>query len=201
MGDEFKDAVLLGSLLARGHAEGMLRLLATYRSVSASEAASRLGLHIKTAQDFLDGLAILGVAAKEEACEGKRPYFRYALKKSRLTIDLDLHALFGRSASEAEQARRIREKKNSGARFSVGRDGDSISSVAAWTGIGRERQECKINLTDAQGRFLYLLPFPGAEPLAVAEILLQAGVDAGQAAEIFDLVDWLTDLKIIEVNP
>ena len=67
--------------------------------------------------------------------------------------------------------RRVREKADSGTRFSVARRGDRISQVVSWSGEGRERKEHRISLTDPQGLFLYHLPFPGAEPLAIADIL------------------------------
>ncbi len=54
---DFGAARKLGACLSRDYAEGMFRLLVNYQDISASEAASRLGLHIRTAQDFLDTLA------------------------------------------------------------------------------------------------------------------------------------------------
>jgi len=45
---EFKAIQRLASLLAKEYAEDFLRLLVIYKNISASEAAARLGLHIKT---------------------------------------------------------------------------------------------------------------------------------------------------------
>ena len=50
----FKSAKQLGACLARDYSEAFFRLLVNYRDIAASEAASRLGIHIRTAQDFLD---------------------------------------------------------------------------------------------------------------------------------------------------
>jgi hypothetical protein len=57
---EFQEASKLSSFLAKDYAEAFFRLLVNYQDISASEAASRLNLHIRTAQDFLEGLTNLG---------------------------------------------------------------------------------------------------------------------------------------------
>ena len=51
---DFKRAAILGSYISKDYAEDLFRLLATYQNISASEAASRLSMHIKTVQDFFE---------------------------------------------------------------------------------------------------------------------------------------------------
>lgn len=196
--DDFKSAALLGTCLAREYAPAIFRLLAVYRSLSASEVAARLELHVQTAQDFLEALAGLGVVAKEEVYEGKRPYFRYSLLAPRLSLEIDLAATFAPPSSRPAKWGAIRERKNSSARFSTGRDNASIHSVAVWTGDRRSGRERKISLTESQGRFLFHLPFPSSDPVAVDAIMEQAGVEAAAEAEVFDLLDWLEEHGVIE---
>jgi len=196
---DFQTAAQLGALLAKDYARDVLALLVTYRDISASEAASRLNLHIRTAQDYLDGLAALGIVRKEEAHEAKRPYYRYSLQQERIAMDLDLATLAASPPGEGVNVR-IRERGNSGARFATGRGDHTIHHVAVWTGEGRQRQEKSINLTGPQGRFLYYLPFPTAEPLSVAEIMSKAGVEEGLAPEILDIVELLRGHGVIEVQ-
>jgi hypothetical protein len=98
-------------------------------------------------------------------------------------------------------SQRIRERENAGARFSVARSDDYITSVAIWTGIGRDREERKIKLTTPQGKFLYHLPFPKAEALTVTEIMRKAGVEQELAPEIIDLVQLLEKYNVIENLP
>jgi predicted transcriptional regulator len=195
---DFRTAAAIGACLARDYAEDVFDLLVTYQDLSASEAASRLGLHVRTAQDFLEALAAVGIVARREVYEKKRPYFRYALTTTRLVIDLDLGQI-RRPHTADDLRRRIREKADSGTRFSVARSGDRISQVISWTGEGRERKEHRISLTDPQGLFLYHLPFPGAEPLSIADILRRAGVSEDLAPEVLDLVDVLARHDAIEV--
>ena len=188
---DFQQAARLGACLAKDYAPEMLRLLVNYRSLSASEAASRLNLHVQTAQSFLESLESLGILEKQESREKSRPYYRFFLKT-------DLGALAEGDETAPDLRRTIREQKNAGARFVTARGGDAISSVTVWTGKGRSREERKLNLTAAQGVFLFHLPFPGAEALSVAEIMQRAGLDGSGASEILDIVDRLESLGVIE---
>jgi len=194
----FKEAAKLGNYLAKDYAEDFFALLVNYQDISASEAASRLGLHIRTAQDFLEAMSSLDILDKQEVYEKKRPYFRYTLKTDRISMDIDLTQIQQEQTPE-DLTRQIRERSNSGANFSLARGGEVISHVSLWTGNGRDRKERKISLTRPQGLFLYHLPFPNAEALTVAEIVRKAGVDEDVIPEILDIVNVLEKYEVIEV--
>ena len=66
---DFKKIRLLAAYLAKDYAKDTLRLLHLYRDISASEAASRLSMHIRTVQEFFDALHQAGVLYKEEVFE------------------------------------------------------------------------------------------------------------------------------------
>lgn len=197
---DFRTAGKYAALLSKDYAEDLFALLVNYQAISASEVAARLNLHIKTAQDFLEGLEALGVVSKEEVLEKKRPYYRYILQQTRLVIDIDLMQV-KREPSRNSLSVRIRERENAGARFSVARNDDYITSVTIWTGAGREREEHRIKLTTPQGKFLYHLPFPKAQPMTVAEIMQKAGVDESLAPEVLDLVQYLEKYEVVESPP
>jgi predicted transcriptional regulator len=194
---DFQSAAELGGYLAKDYAEEFFRLLVNYQDISASEAASRLGLHIRTAQDFLEGLTELGILQREEVYEKKRPYYRYVLKTERIKLEVDL-TQFEQTHTNSNAARRIREKNNSGANFSLARGGEYIGHVSLWTGEGRDRKERKISLTQPQGRFLYHLPFPNADFLRIDEIMRKAEVAEDSLPEILDIVDVLGQYGTIE---
>lgn len=194
----FKQAAILGSYLSKDYAEDLFRLLATYTSISASEAASRLNLHIKTVQDFLEAMTELEFLSKEEVFEKKRPYFRYILKVREITMDIDLGPLFPEEQQTEETAIRIRERKNAGVRFTTSRNNQYISNVAIWLGKGRERTERRINLSIPQGKFLFHLPFPSAGFMSINEIMEKAAIESSQTSEILDIVEALIELNVIE---
>jgi len=194
---DFDTAAKYATLLAKDYAEDIFALLVNYQAISASEVAARLNLHIKTAQDYLESLADLGILEKEEVLEKKRPYFRYSLKETRILIDIDLMQV-KREPTHNNLSVPIRERANAGASFAAARNDDTIASVTIWSGEGRNRHERKIKLTSPQGKFLYHLPFPKTSPLSVAEIMQKAGIDESLAAEILDLVQLLDKYNVIE---
>jgi len=197
---DFAMAQRMATLLAKPFAGDILKLLVNYRTLSASEAATRLDLHIRTAQDFLDELAAFGIASKTEVFEKKRPYYRYELIKHQFSIDIDLMELADVPAAADERLDLlIREMKNAPAAFAVARSGGLLSSVTLFIGNGRDRKERKISLTQAQGTFLYHLPFPTAAPLSVAAIIEQSGIPPDAQREIFDILQVLIEYQVIEV--
>jgi len=194
---DFKEAALLCNFLAKDYARDFFVLLVNYQDISASEAASRLGLHIRTAQDFLEAMAALNILHKEEVYEKKRPYFRYTLKAERIHMEIDLTQI-QREQTPEDLARQIREKSNTGVNFSLARGGEYISHVSLWTGDGRDRKERKISLTRPQGQFLFHLPFPNTDPLTIADIMRKADLDEALAPEILDIVQLLEKHGVIE---
>jgi len=194
----FDEAAILGSYLAKDYAKEMFRLLVNYRSISASEAASRINLHIKTVQDFLEAMTGLGILEKEEVYEKKRPYNRYTLLLKTISMEIDLEVLATNLNPEDQSTMRIRERKNAGVIFTPARNNQHFSSVTVWIGSGRERSERKINLTIPQGKFLFHLPFPTALYETVAEIMQKAGIELSEISEILDIVNALIELRVIE---
>jgi hypothetical protein len=198
---DFKKVAILGSYISKDYAEDLFKLLYTYKDISASEAASRLNLHIKTVQDFLEAMAAIDVLDRKEVFESKRPYYRYSLKQTKISLDIDLKALFADEKKPyGKGSLMIREKMNAGARFTTARNNQYISNVVIWLGKGRDRQERKINLTIPQGKFLFYLPFPSASFQSIHEIMEKAGVSSSHASEIFDIVDVLKGFEVIETQ-
>jgi transposase len=175
---DFKTAAIVGTYISKSYAEDFFKLLVNYQDISASEAASRLGLHIRTAQDFLDAMASLGILEKVEVYEKKRPYFRYSLQTQRIQMEIDLTKI-EKKRSEGDLDRCIREKAHAGAIFVLSK-------------------EHRISLTKSQGIFLYNLPFPNAEFLSVAEVMGKADLGRDLAPEILDIVELLAKHSVIE---
>lgn len=197
---DFKSAALFGSCISKDYAEDLFRLLDTYKSISASEAASRLKLHIKTVQDFMEAMTTLNILKREEVFEKKRPYYRYSLKREKIVFDLVLTTPEKEMQIDSSLQKKIREKKDAPVRFTTSRSSDSISKVVIWEGTGRNQTERKINLSQAQGRFLYNLPFPNADYLSISLIMEKAGIESEYAPEILDIIDLLIDHKIVETE-
>jgi len=194
---DFKKAAVISNFLSKDYTEGLFKLLLTYQDISASEAASRLNMHIRTVQDCLETMAAYDIIEKKEVYEKKRPYNRYSIIKKKIEIIIDLESALDETHN-TQPASRIRESKRVQVKFSTSRNGEYFSSVSIWEGKGRMTKERKINLTTAQGKFLYFLPFPDAEPLAIDQIMRKADIDEINKNEVLDIVGELTILKVIE---
>jgi len=195
---DFMTISRISTLLSKTFAGDLFKLLVIYRDISASEAASRLDLHIKTAQDFLEELFSLDIVEKNEVYEKKRPYFRYSLKKKKLRFEVDFSVLYNSDKEESKLKQKIRERINSGAMFTTSGNNSLISSVTVFTGEGRKRKERKINLTLSQGKFFYHLPFPNAEFKTIKEIMKKADIEESLTSEIIDIVEVMKEFNVIE---
>jgi hypothetical protein len=192
------ELAMLGTLLSREYGTALLRLLLVYDDISASEAAARLNLHIKTAQDALESLASLGVAERQEVTDGKRPHFRYRLGAGHVRTDLAIEDMAAPIPGEISMQSHVRERRHAGAQFVMAAGESRIASLSVWTGERRSRKERRIALTTAQGRFLYHLPFPTAAPMRVSDIMTAAGVSSGRLPEILDMLGLLVELDVVE---
>lgn len=194
---DFKKAAIISNYISKEYAEKIFRLIVAYQDISASEAASRLGLHIRTVQEFLDTMASYDIVEKKEVYEKKRPYNRYSIKKRKIEIVIDLDQEFD-SNNDNKTEFKIREIKKAGAKFSVARNGEYFSAVTIWIGKDRAVKERKISLTISQGQFLYYLPFPDAEPLQIDQIMQKGNISEVNRPEILDIVNELFDLKVVD---
>ena len=193
-----KDLSRLFSLISKDYAEDLFKVLVNYTDISASEAASRLELHIKTVQEFLEVFTEAGYLEKEEVIDKKRPYFRYRLIKKRIRIDIDLEELINDDGTSKYGNFLIREKQDANVRYTTARYNSYISNVVIWIGSGREIKERKISLTIPQGKFLHHLPFPTADPLSIRTIMNKAGVGSENLSEILDIIELLIQYDVIE---
>ena len=116
----FEQSRQLAALASKDYAKDFLAFLVMYQDISASEAASRLNIHIKTAQDFLEGLEEAGILGRRKAAEGKRPYFRYSLKEKSFHITFDLEGLYDR---QGENLRRFQATE---------KDAGLVPPIARW---------------------------------------------------------------------
>jgi transposase len=197
---EFDKIKLVSGYIAKDYSRDLLRLLYLYKDISASEAASRLGLHIRTVQEFFDSFADSGFLSKTEVFESKRPYFRYSRKSDKLKIEINLKSIADEKEVKGEKEILLREKKHATARFTTSRNKLYFSSVTIWIGEGRDSSEKKINLTNAQGRFLFHLPFPDAEYMSMTDIMKKSEVEDENRKEVEDIVALLEEHNVIETK-
>jgi hypothetical protein len=195
----FDKSAKVAAIVSKEYAKEFFKLLVIYETISASEAASRLDIHIKTAQDFLNGLEEAGILSKQEVSENKRPYFRYTLIKTDFSIDVDLSKLVSPEEYKGKLGWKIRERINSGAVFSTSAKPRTISSVTISEGKGRDKKERRISFTHAQGKFFFYLPFPTEELLSIEKIIVKAEIEEKNLPEVIDIIEILEVYRIIDI--
>lgn len=197
---DFETVRLTATLLSKPFAHDFMAIIAAYQSVSAAQVASRLGLHIKTAQDFLEQWHQLGYLQRQLVQEGKRPFYRYQLQKNQIEIRFDWQTIAATDTDEALLDCPLRERKNVDVQFTVAGNKQSIAAITIFSGNGRARTEQRWNLTAAQGQFVFHLPFPTAPMLNSRAILTAGGIGKEYYGEILDLVRQLKHFKVIELQ-
>lgn len=197
---DFDRIKLFGTYISKDYSKELLRLLFLYKDISASEAASRMGMHIKTVQEFFDGLSEAGLLEKREAFEGKRPYFRYSLKSNEIEIHFSIDTIIAKTESHSGDELFIREAKNAKVKYTIARNKLFFSGVSVWSGKGRDIIEKKISLTTPQGMFLFNLPFPNADFASVTDIISKVQIPEEHRSEIIDIVKLLIEYKVIETR-
>ena len=115
-------------------------------------------------------------------------------------MEINLKSIAEEEEGKAEGDIWLKEKKNASARFTTSRNKLYFSSVTIWIGEGRESSEKKINLTNAQGKFLFHLPFPDADYMSVSNIMKKAEVEEENRKEIMDIVSVLEEHGVIEIK-
>jgi hypothetical protein len=197
---DFEKIKLFGAFISKEYSAELLRLLYLYKDISASEAASRMGMHIKTVQEFFDALYAIGLLEKREVYESKRPYFRYSFNLDKIDLSLNVKEIIIGNKAKDNSDLFIREKKNASVRFTTSRSKLFFSSVSVWIGQGRETTEKKVSLTIAQGKFLFNLPFPNADFSSISEIMMKSEVGEEYSSEIMDIVNLLIENGVIEIR-
>lgn len=192
----FAEIQRISGILAKNYAEDFFKLLVNYESISATESATRLNLHIKTCQDFLETLYEVNYLSREQVIDKKRPYYRYKLIKQKIDFYFGLNQF---KLNEFDYSNlEIKENIKNDCIFISSPKTGQISGITLFEGEGRKCQERKIQLTKAQGNFLLFLPLPTSDRKKVKEILSDTGTKNKFKNEILDLITILIKHEIID---
>ncbi|MCK4614281.1 MAG: helix-turn-helix transcriptional regulator, partial [Thermoplasmata archaeon] len=159
-------------------------------NTTASETAASLGIHIATAQKYLEGLERAGVVESRERPSKPRTAKEYHLLDTKISIEFDIEKM----AAEAEREKRppdlseimIREKSRSDVAYEWDDAGKRITAVMFFRKGLRRRMERKVILSKEEGRFLWHVPFQSEEFRSAGEVMEMAGLgmDGGKAMKI-----------------
>ncbi len=194
-----ENAIDLCGYLGRDYSEDFFRLLVNYHDISATEAASWLGIQASAAGEFLDGLTRQGVVEKSTHAQGKADHSRYRLLQREIQLSIDLSSKYLCDLAIGVD-RSVRRRDSASSEFVLAKSGDRYLSVTIWKGMGRGRVKREIWLTPAQGNFLFYLPISQSDPVTIEEVMQRAEVGGEHETEILLIVDELAQMRVIEVD-
>jgi DNA-binding HxlR family transcriptional regulator len=193
----------LFEILGKKQAFAILVYLLRHPKSTASELASALGIHIATAQRYLEGLEEGGLLFSRERPSKPRTAQEYWLVDSKFTLEIDVGALAEEEERKGGSGRLaalfIREKARPDVAFEWDDSGKRITAVLFFKKGMRRRLERKVGFSKEEGRFLWHTPFQSEKFKSVAEVLREAGLEL-EELQVLRMVDRLKSLGIVTVE-
>ncbi len=164
--------------LAREYSVELLQELHARGWSSASELAREMGIHVATAMRKLAELESLGLLEKRARTEGDVTEYRLAKPRVEIVLDFEADA---RAASRSawKQAERVLVKEHPNRKVLLESDDQArIVRRVLFLKVLRRRTEARtMELAEAEGSFLWHLPFASEPARSVADICRQGGIE------------------------
>ncbi|UCF07688.1 MAG: hypothetical protein JSW28_08610 [Thermoplasmata archaeon] len=192
--------------LGKEHSLPILEILYLRGWVSASEAAREMGVHIATAQSYLESMKENKII-KARVRQGKSKLVEYSLHDKQMQVDLNLEKIMSQKCEIARNKAKdyfVREKKK--ARVTYRWDEEQrkileINFMEKSKAFGRIGVSRTLQLSDVEGKFLWFLPQSTEKPKNVLKIAEKAELKRPEdLIQIIDLLEFLAEEKIIELE-
>ncbi len=187
----------LAAVLGKEVTGRILAVLAHESYLSASDIASRLHIHIATAQKYLMEMKEAGLVNSRWRRSPTRPTEEYWLSKDKITIEIDLRSDVGRKDMES-LANSLTLSLRRDVNVAIDSD-DSKKMVSEILVLGDGDRPIignRIKLDNVEGRFAWHL---AEEPtnVRVMDVVEKAELDSKYLPQIMDLVDKLTNIGAV----
>lgn len=187
--------------LAREYSIELLQELHARGWSSASELAREMGIHVATAMRKMAELESLGLLEKRSRPNGD--VTEYRLLKPRLEIALDFEADADAAARDAwRQAERVLVKEHPNRKVLLETDDQSrrVRRILFLQVLRRRTQARTMELAEAEGAFLWHLPFASEPARSVAEVCHRGGIETPlQVSRILTFVAEMERLGVVDV--
>ncbi len=194
----------LFEILGKKQAFTILAYLHRHPYSTASELAAALGIHIATAQKYLEGMTEGGILQARERPSKPRTAWEYWLPETKIRLEIDVEALVKAEENRKGASGRlatlfIREKARPDVAFEWDDSGKRITAVLFFKKGLRRRLERKLGFSKEEGRFLWHVPFQSEKFRNVAEVLSEAGLEL-EEGQVLRMVDRFKSLGIVTVE-
>ena len=190
-------------ILSREQTSRILIHLLRKPNSTASETAASLGIHIATAQKYLEGLESFGIVKSRERQSKPRTAKEYSLIGTKISIEFDIEKMAAEAEKESEEPAlseiMLREKSRSDVAYEWDDEGKRITAVMFFKKGLRRRMEKKVNLSKEEGRFLWHVPFQSEEFRSAGEVMKMAELNM-DGRKVVEMVERFEELGIVMVE-
>ncbi len=187
--------------LAREYSIELLRELHARGWSSASELAREMGIHVATAMRKLAELESLGLL--EKRLRPDADVTEYRLVRPRVEIVLDFDAEAKTAARDAwREAERILVKEHPNRKVLLESDDQArrVRRILFLTVLRRRTEAKAMELAEAEGAFLWHLPFASEPARSVADVCRKGGIEGAlQVSRILAFVSEMERLGVVDV--
>ena len=187
--------------LAREYSVEILQELHARGWSSASELAREMGIHIATAMRKLAELETLGLLEKRSRLGADVMEYRLAIPRIEIVLDFEADAKAA-SRDAWRQAERIFVKEHPDRKVVLESD-DRARRVRRilFLKVLRRRTEARtLELAEAEGAFLWHIPFASEPARSVAELCRRGGIENPlQVSRILEFVTEMERMGVVDV--
>ncbi len=187
--------------LAREYSIEVLQELHVRGWSSASELAREMGIHIATAMRKLAELETLGLL--EKRTRAGADIMEYRLASPRIEIVLDLEADAKAASRNAwRRAERVLVKEHPNRKVVLESDDRArrVRRILFLRVLRRRTEAQTLELAEAEGAFLWHLPFASEPARSVADVCRRGGIESPlQVSRILEFVTEMERMGVVDV--
>ncbi len=187
--------------LAREYSIELLRELHARGWSSASELAREMGIHVATAMRKLAELESLGLLEKRPRSDADVTEYRLARPRIDIVLDFDAEAK-ATSRDAWREAERILVKEHPNRKVLLESDDQArrVRRILFLTVLRRRTEARAMQLAEAEGAFLWHLPFASEPARSVADVCRKGGIQSAlQVSRILAFVAEMERLGVVDV--
>ncbi len=187
--------------LAREYSIELLRELHARGWSSASELAREMGIHVATAMRKLAELESLGLLEKRPRSAADVTEYRLARPRVEIVLDFDAEAkAASRDAWREAERILVREHPNRKVLLESDDQARRVRRILFLTVLRRRTEAKALELAEAEGTFLWHLPFASEPARSVAEVCRKGGIESAlQVSRILAFVLEMERMGVIDV--
>ena len=187
--------------LAREYCIDLLRELHGTGWSTASEVARNLGIHVATAMRKLSELETLQLLEKRVRAGSDLVEYRPVSARVEIVLDFEAEAKAAkRDARSVAKSILVRERPNRKVVLEADERAEVVRRVVFVKTVRLRTTAQVMELTEAEGRFLWHLPFASEQAASVAEVCRRAKIENPiHVSKLLDFVKEMESRGVVEV--